>query len=392
MKCYSQVELRTDLLSSEAIHQLTTSYPEFNWLVSFRNSSAVSLAPNIRIDWDISLGSVPSYLLRNSKVILSTHIDQIHKAIQAFVSNPPAHLKLSPLVENFYDLRLGYEWQQLDPKNRSFLPRSKKGRWSWFRLLSKYTQKLNFIRNYSLLEDQPTSFEWLTLPEKRPNEWAAVMGSPVYFSRTPMQHKKYFGVKKTFVCKIDIAEAEFKTFLPWLTSLGLTYAAVTSPLKEIAYELANERSDAAHKFKAVNTFFLRGNKVAGHNTDIDGFKYLVRELNKNEHVAVWGGGGTLKVIFSVLPEAFYFSSQTAHERSARSFDPNVFKILVWAAPRSERTVLPASEFAFTEVIDLNYVENSMGLEYAILKNIKYTSGVEMFREQAKKQQEYWSSK
>ncbi|MBC7742435.1 MAG: hypothetical protein H7061_09570 [Bdellovibrionaceae bacterium] len=392
MKCYLHIELRTDLISSATIEMLIQKYTQFNWLVSFRNKNTVKLGLNVMVDWDTALGERPQTLLATSQIIISSHSDAIDHGIDKLSLASKAHLKLSPLVANFNELRTGYEWQQKDPQNRSFLPRSKEGRWIWYRQFAKYLQKLNFIKNYTLMPDQPTTFEWLALPQERPHAWAAVLGQPIHFSRTPVIHKKYFALKKTFVTKINISSEELKKNLSWLATLNLTYVAVTSPLKETAYEIANTRTEVAMQVKAVNTLYIKKGQIDGHNTDVDGFKSLVKNIAHFEHVAVWGGGGTLKVIFSVLPEAFYFSSQTAHERSARAFDPNIFKILIWAAPRSVNTVFPAKEFGFSEVIDLNYVENSMGLEYAMDRNLKYTSGLEMFREQALKQQEYWSSK
>ncbi|MBC7421558.1 MAG: hypothetical protein H7328_12595 [Bdellovibrio sp.] len=383
---YSQIELRTDLIKLKTIEELTKAYPTFKWLVSVRDNHQINLNPAIQIDWDVNLKK-----LSIAPSIYSSHDDEITVGIEKLKSYK-GHLKLCPVVENFVDLRLGYAWQQQDSENRSFLPRSSSGKWIWYRKLAKYFQKINFIRNFSFISDQPSAYEWLTLPSVKPKKWAAVLGKPVYFSRTLLQHENYFSAQQTFVTRIDISAEELIANIEWLQKLGLTFAAVTSPLKKTAYQLSADLSTEAKQLKSVNTLMMQPNKISGHNTDLAGFQFLVKDLSIDQsQIAVWGGGGTLEMLKSVLPDANYFSSQTGQLRNMMTEAPNI-KLLIWAAPRTTATLFPNENLQIAQVIDLNYVENSMGLEYAAEKNIKYVSGLEMFKQQALKQQEYWSTK
>ena len=393
LKNHSGVELRTDLIDSKTIQQIIDKNANFNWLVSYRTVENLDLPANCQVDWDIQLGTVPS-VLSSQITIYSSHDENIDVGIVKLRSYPNSHLKLCPIIESFDDLKKGLDWQQADPDKRSFLPSSADGRWVWFRQLAKYFQKINFIRNFINLPDQPSVYEWLILPDSKPKAWAAVLGQPVYFSRTPLIHQSYFAEKESFVTRISLSAEDLKTNLTWLNELGLTYAAVTSPLKETAFDLSTSLSTEAKNLKSVNTLLIQTNSISGHNTDLSGFEKLVEDIkfHSQDTIAVWGGGGTLEMIKSVFPKAHYYSSQTGSPRNEKISHPADIKTLIWAAPRLSNTVFPGPEFDLIQVIDLNYIENSMGLEYVIEKNINYISGLKMFKQQAAKQQEYWSSK
>ncbi len=391
---YKCIELRTDLLSEQQIKSLVTSDPDFNWIISIRTENTQFNFRNIIFDYDSQLKSITAEFVGEKKNIISSHIDSVQDAILALSDFQNLHKKLSPLVENFADLWVGHRWQQEDPKNRSFLPRSMNGKWLWYRQYAKFTQKLNFIRNFTNLKDQPSAYQWLVLPKKKPSYFGAVLGQPIYFSRSPETHTEFFLKKKSFFTAIDISESEFFEFQSWLIELGLKFAAVTSPLKKKAFELSNRRSDLVERFHSANTLVYLPDQIYSQNTDQKGFKTLIdsAKLLRSDKVAVWGGGGTLDMMRSLLPQAFYFSSQTATLRDHELIEDDGFKpdILIWSTPRSDGTKWPVTTWQPRLVIDLNYQENSMGLEYAQKINCQYLSGLGMFKAQALEQQHYWS--
>ena len=380
LRCYKKIELRTDLLSMEVITDLLSQYPDHQWLVSIRTYTSIDYK-NIDVDY--------KYYFAGCQ-ILSSHIDQIDEAIsQLSQISEKLHLKISPLVENFQDLIKGYNWQQEDANNRSFLPRSRTGKWVWFRQLCKYNQKINFIRNFTEIADQPSLFEWLCLPIEKPISWGAVLGKPIYFSRSPVKHQKYFFQKKTFFTRIEISPEEMKKYIYFFINLGMHYASVTSPLKAVAFELSEARSEEATQFTSVNTLYIKNKKIFGHNTDLVGFKKLVEGIKSTDTVAVWGGGGTLTMMKSVLPQAQFYSSRSGEPREIQIEALSAYDYLIWAAPRSVSTKSPRDLFRAKKLIDLNYTENSMGLEFAANRKIDYISGIAMFNAQADAQQEFW---
>lgn len=392
---FLKIELRTDLLTVDQIRHCVQKHPNHNWLISIRGEVAEGALPTqAEFDCDVRF-------YKNQKIqILSTHEDQIDQALkQVAPFEKKFHIKLCPLVESFEELRQGYEWQQQDPALRSFLPRSLNGNWNWFRLNAKFNQHLHFVRNFTEQADQPSIFQWLNLPPTKPVQWAAVVGKPIQFSRSPIKHDAFLKKLKTYMCAISMRPIEFEQNVDWLHQLGLAYVAVTSPLKEVAYKLATVSSDKAEELKAVNTLKIEGDKISGHNTDLGGFLLMSSQLklSQSRDVAVWGGGGTLQMLKKVLPKAHFFSSQTGQDREKKAeATSSDFSVVIWAAPRTPQTAWPPLNWPIQQVVDLNYAENSMGLEYAQKlissgKTIQYISGINMFNEQARQQQQFWSA-
>lgn len=375
------------------------------------------------------------YIFKFDNLVFSTHIDNIQLAIQNIENfqktkdqNLKFHYKLCPIVENFEELRQGFFWQQQDILNRSFLPRTKnlpnsvlnnlylvspqsknhlysEGQWNWFRLLAKFNQKINFIRNKTNMLDQPQIFEWLAMPKSKPIGWGAVLGEPIYFSRSPIRHLSFISKKNSYFTKINIKEQDFELHLNWLVELGLKYICITSPLKNKAYQLAEKKnlSEWISSLKSINTMYLHEEKLISTNTDLEGFrKFVLKYLGNNfenfkqEDIVVWGGGGTLNMMQAVLPNAKYYSSQLGTERLAHASQlKQLPKVIIWAAPRANNVLFPTDDWPIELVLDLNYTDHSMGREYAQkikIKNnqVRYVSGLEMFDEQALQQQLFWS--
>ena len=66
------------------------------------------------------------------------------------------------------------------------------------------------------------------------------------------------------------------------------------------------------------------------------------------------------------------------------------KTLIWAVGRKrmqQGCLMPPKNWKPSKIIDANYTEDSPGLEYALQVHAQYISGMEFFKEQAKKQRE-----
>lgn len=390
-------ELRTDLLSPHQISNLNQKLSKEKIIFSLRtkNFQNLDLVSNYQyIDWAIELGKpTSSFTNSQAKKIISFH-DAINVSDGIEQMNSYAsfgcHLKFSPLVNNISDIVKGIEWQRKDPNNRSFLPRSSDGRWAWVRILLAKEQLINFFKdsNGSAL-DQPTLFQFLSLPKSNFEKFAAVLGKPVHHSYSPIYHLDFFNKFNMPFFAIQLDKEEFIDGIKSLLKLGLVAAAVTSPLKELAFSICTQTTPPAHKFKSANTLFIDKTSVMGHNTDVDGFRALVSQVQTDQNFAVWGGGGTLPIIEHVLPNATFYESRTGQIRNRISSQFKNPDIVVWAALRTNDTLMPPLIWHPKYVIDLNYKEDSMGLEYAQKIKANYLSGLEMFIVQAKAQQQWW---
>lgn len=401
-------EIRDDLLNEDQIKTCLGSLFSDKFIYSFRRQPDGQHPQSGQIhyyDWALELGPIPEPLrFLKQRLIISLHEFQPGENLEAAVhrlqeEGPKAsHLKFAPMVETFEELMAGYLWQQSDPQNHSFLPRSKDGRWKWFRLWMKGRQLLNFwCEGEGSALDQPTVYEWQNVHFIK-THFAAVLGSPVAHSWTPIEQRAFFEERNMPVFAIDVKKSEWRSALQVLALLGMRFAAVTAPLKEEAYHSATVRTEEAEALHSVNTiaYDLTLRQWKGHNTDLAGFRALVEDVIadrlKPQQIAIWGGGGTLSMMKKVLPQALSFSASRGQVREedqarwSRDFRPEV---VIWAAGRSQDLQWPPNEWKPRIIIDLNYFENSPGREYAQRIGVEYHSGVKMFRVQAQHQRDFW---
>jgi shikimate 5-dehydrogenase/shikimate kinase len=412
-------EVRNDLLILESILDSLERIPKENILFSYRKGKLMDPLVNLKrvalIDWALELGEPRTdqfNVISLHHRIRGSGLEDCFKNLEKY-NKKVQILKLAVEIHSFEELLRGHEWQQKDPKKRCFLPRSNHGKWEWYRLFMKGKMPLNFIREgRSKVLDQPTLHAWLRTSqmEKTQGEktFAAVLGSPVSHSHTPTEHYKFFLQRKMSVFAIDILTEEFSQAINVLTKLGLRAAAVTSPLKELAFNLCSmganseSTSDETERFKSVNTIIFKDPFWKGYNTDYEGLRALLKIENASD-VAVWGGGGTLSLLQDVLPSAHFFSARMGTERiqdsvsdcsdqkSSFGFVNKSPKYLVWAAPRADgkNVLMPPTHWKPEKVIDLNYREDSGGKEYAQLVGSQYQSGETMFLVQAEYQRKIW---
>lgn len=396
------IEFRDDLLTLEQIQKCLDLLPEQKYIYSFRKEQS-DLASYLEehndifkkatwIDWAAELGEPRLILetLGKDKLILSLHEKNFELQWKQWAPEF-LNLKWAPLIFSHEELDAGIKWQQEDSLHRSFLPRSRDGKWLWFRLYQKNKQLLNFLKeSVGSALDQPSLFQWLMVP-KDFSKFAAVLGQPVSHSYSPIEHSDYFSKKEIPIFAIAIGRGEFVEYLKVLRSLGLTYACVTSPLKEEAAKKSEE-----HQLEAVNTLYWceKKNQWIGVSTDDRGFAELVEGWEvitpAQSEIAVWGGGGVLEMMRTIYPHALYFEARTGKLRDsdlqAEEVKP---QIVVWAAQRTNDTKFPPQDWKPKIIYDLNYKEDSMGKDYAQICGANYQSGLVMFEGQARYQRAFW---
>lgn len=423
---FDYFEIRDDLLTEQQIALVCEKIPSNKLLYAVRPSS-LQVNPSRALDfemwdWAIELGPCPYA----QPPILSLHERgnwPLQDLLESFSQNLSSHLKLAIEVRSFDELKVCHEWQQQEPLNRSFLPRSGSahiGRWAWYRLWQKQKQKLNFVREgVGSAADQPTLHEWFR-SRSEVDKFAAVLGTPVDHSYSPYEHLEFVQNRKMSFFAIDIQKSEWMSAIEFLKELGLKFAAVTSPLKENAYRLSNKRSELVEKLESANTLVFNGVEIVSENTDYAGLEALKKSVdeyegqfasfeapdgasdsgddrtrahtNAGKSIAIWGGRGTLEALYQILPHAVAYSSTTGQIRTDQHLNSEPPEILVWAAPRGDQMKWPDEIYPHWKpklILDLNYREDSAGREYAERVHAQYISGLSMFKIQARAQREFW---
>ena len=125
---------------------------------------------------------------------------------------------------------------------------------------------------------------------------AAVLGSPISHSLSPVLHRAAYralGLPHTFEA-IEVDEASLVDFVRGLDSnwLGLS---LTMPLKEVAFQIADEVSQVAVKAGAINTLVM-GEKISAHNTDVIGIVDSLNEFGVSDpkSAVILGAGATAR--------------------------------------------------------------------------------------------------
>jgi len=382
-------EVRDDLLNETQAKEIFDSIPRSRILASIRTPNSYLIKHQDRVeilDWAMELGPCPDEL---SPTIISLHKreENLEETLQKLESVQAPYVKLAIPIESLEELKVAHNWWMGDREFRMFFPNSSGGRWSWYRTTWGRAMRLNFIRDdEGTSPDQPTFYEWFQSKVWQ-KSFAAILGDPVDHSWTPSEHREFFKKYGMPVVKVRISEKELtEENLKFLCELGLTAAAVTAPLKNMMFNLMDEVTLAAEVVKSVNTFLFDGQKFLGHNTDFAGLEEAVKDFKENDSIAVWGGGGTLEILKQVLPQAQFFSA-----REGTSMDTSSPDILVWAVGRSRADNIswPPQNWRHDFVFDLNYTDDSPGLEWAEKHADFYRSGDHFFREQALRQREWW---
>ncbi|MGH7725204.1 MAG: shikimate dehydrogenase family protein [Candidatus Eiseniibacteriota bacterium] len=135
-----------------------------------------------------------------------------------------------------------------------------------------------------------------------------VLGHPIRHSLSPALHNAAFraGGRDAVYLAFDVPAESGATVLRGLAALGAGGANLTAPLKRVAHEICEERTDAARVAGAVNTVRFTGGRIAGENTDGAGFvRFLERSGMpvRGKRVALLGAGGAAAGLVPALLDA-----------------------------------------------------------------------------------------
>ena len=121
-----------------------------------------------------------------------------------------------------------------------------------------------------------------------PSDQYAVFGHPISHSKSPGIHTLFAqqtGQRIEYTAR-DVPADIFKEELKKFADGGGRGLSCTVPLKELAWHIANEKSERANRARAVNTLVIGNDgKLFGDNTDGVG---LMRDLTENLGVTVTG--------------------------------------------------------------------------------------------------------
>ncbi|MEV8321124.1 shikimate dehydrogenase [Streptomyces sp. NPDC059900] len=134
---------------------------------------------------------------------------------------------------------------------------------------------------------------------------AAVLGSPIAHSLSPVLHRAAYGELGLADWTYDLFDVDEAALPGFLKGLGPEWAglSLTMPLKRAVIPLLDEISGTAASVEAVNTVvFGEDGRRVGDNTDIPGMVAALRErgIEQVETAAILGAGATASSALAAL--------------------------------------------------------------------------------------------
>ena len=133
-----------------------------------------------------------------------------------------------------------------------------------------------------------------------------LFGHPVAHSLSPAMHNAAFrslGLPHRYSAR-DVEPERLVDVVTELRHGEALGANVTIPHKEAAVRMVDETSDAVRATGALNTIVRRGSRLAGANTDVEGFEASLvspdGDLLRDGRVLVLGAGGAARACVYVL--------------------------------------------------------------------------------------------
>jgi len=137
---------------------------------------------------------------------------------------------------------------------------------------------------------------------------AGVCGWPIHHSLSPALHNFWLrelglsGAYVHFAVRPDEAVRAFKS----LKATSISGVNVTAPLKQLAFEAADEHTPDATKLGVSNCLYKRVGKLIAHNTDLEGFAAPLikamgaKALSQTPTLLIGTGGASRAVIGALL--------------------------------------------------------------------------------------------
>ena len=132
-----------------------------------------------------------------------------------------------------------------------------------------------------------------------------VIGNPIEHSLSPLLHNHW--LKKNNIKAVYNKEKlninDLGNFILRIKNKEINGANITVPFKKEVISYLDKLSPEAQNTQSVNTIHLEGNKIMGHNTDINGFKDSVESSKYNlieKKIFILGAGGVVPSIIFAL--------------------------------------------------------------------------------------------
>ncbi len=219
-----------------------------------------------------------------------------------------------------------------------------------------------------------------------------VIGNPITHSLSPELHNFWFNINKieAIYKKQELSSKEIKNFILQIREKKINGANITVPFKKEIIPHLDILSDEAKITQSVNTICFNDDKLIGHNTDIVGFEFAIKEKKytvHNKNVFILGAGGVVPSIIFALNKMkvanIFISNRTRSKADDLKKIFNNIKIVDWGTTPDFDMIINATSLGLNESDEINLDFSKIGENkffYDIIYNPKETN----FLKKAKK--------
>ncbi len=192
-----------------------------------------------------------------------------------------------------------------------------------------------------------------------------VIGNPIDHSLSPRLHNHWIKQHKINAVyeKVLAEKDDLKKIVKEIRSNKINGFNVTLPYKKTIIPLLDQLTEIAKKTQSVNTVYINKNKVIGDNTDSDGFKKAIDDIDfeiKNKSALIFGAGGVVPSIIYALQKLnvgkVYISNRTKkYADEIKKLNTNI-EVVEWGVLKNADVIINATSLGLNEndIIDVDF--------------------------------------
>jgi shikimate dehydrogenase len=212
-----------------------------------------------------------------------------------------------------------------------------------------------------------------------------VIGNPIEHSLSPKLHN--YWIKNNNINAIyekkKLSENEIESLISEVKEKKLDGINITVPFKKAVIPYLDGLSLEAESTQSVNTIYLNNNKVVGHNTDIAGFNFGIKDSKfeaTNKKILILGAGGVVPSIIFALNKMsvseITISNRTKNKAEIlKNFFKNI-KIVDWGEIPEFDMIINATSVGLNKNDQINLDFSKVGKNkffYDVIYNPKETN-------------------
>ena len=200
-----------------------------------------------------------------------------------------------------------------------------------------------------------------------------VIGNPIKHSLSPQLHN--YWIKKNNIDAVyereKLENSDLENLVLKVKNKKINGVNVTVPFKKEVIPYLDLLSPEAKTTKSVNTIYLQGNNIIGHNTDIGGFELAIKDIKYDltgKKVLILGAGGVVPSLIFALKKMKVLEISLSNRTRTKAEDlSNLFDnltIVDWGEVPNSDMIINATSLGLNNNDEFN-------LDFSKLKKNKF---------------------